>query len=235
MVHPLALDYGIIPGWVFLTILLSISGGFFTYELQKAIRLVMLGSPDNRFDSWGLRIKEVLVGWLGQKKVLQDKVVGTMHVLMFWGFLMLSTDMLDLVTASYFSHEIMPRFLLGPRNAMVEFGYFIAMIGCIAALLRRVAFTPEKLKGKSQFEGNLILVLILIITTTSYVIESGESPSNTEDFFSTEFIDSLSVVSLILFCENEFSIKFDEDDFQKNEFRTINGLTNIILDKLKIV
>ena len=65
--------------------------------------------------------------------------------------------------------------------------------------------------------------------------KSGASPSNTEDFFSSEFIDSLSVVSLILFCENEFSIKFDEDDFQKNEFRTINGLTNIILDKLKIV
>ena len=60
----------------------------------KNIRLVLLGSPDNRFDSWSVRIK-VLVGWLGQKKVLRDKVVGTMHVLMFWGFLMLSTDMID--------------------------------------------------------------------------------------------------------------------------------------------
>ena len=170
MEHPLNLDYGFIPGWVLLLVLLSISGGFFAYHLQKAIRLVLLGSPDNRFDSWGIRIKEVLVGWLGQKKVLQDKVVGTMHVLMFWGFLMLSTDMLDLISASYFSQELMPRFLLGPRNAMVEFGYFIAMIGCIAALLRRAVFTPEKLKGKSQLEGNFILVLIFIITTTSYII-----------------------------------------------------------------
>ena len=89
MEHPLTLDYGIVPGWVFLGILLLGSGAFFTYELQKAIRLVLLGSPDNRFDSWSVRIKEVLVGWLGQKKVLRDKVVGTMHVLMFWGFLML--------------------------------------------------------------------------------------------------------------------------------------------------
>ena len=104
MEHPLTLDYGFVPGWVFLGILLLGSGSFFTYELQKAIRLVLLGSPDNRFDSWNVRIKEVLVGWLGQKKVLRDKVVGTMHVLMFWGFLMLSTDMIDLVTANYFSH-----------------------------------------------------------------------------------------------------------------------------------
>ena len=61
---------------------------------------------------------------------------------------------------------------------MIEFGYFIALIGCIAALTRRVVFTPEKLKGKSQLEGNFILVLIFIITTTSYVIESIESPSS---------------------------------------------------------
>ena len=78
----------------------------------KKPSISLLGSPDNRFDSWNVRIKEVLVGWLGQKKVLRDKVVGTMHVLMFWGFLMLSTDMIDLVTANYFSHELMPRFLL---------------------------------------------------------------------------------------------------------------------------
>jgi len=178
MEHPLNLTYGFVPGWVFLGILLLGSGSFFTYELQKAIRLVLLGSPDNRFDSWNVRIKEVLVGWLGQKKVLRDKVVGTMHVLMFWGFLMLSTDMIDLVTAHHFSHELMPRFLLGPRNAMIEFGYFIALIGCLAALTRRVVFTPEKLKGKSQLEGNFILVLIFIITTTSYIIESIESPSS---------------------------------------------------------
>ncbi len=177
MEHPLTLNYGLIPGWVFLFVLLCASGGFFVFQVQRAIRLVMVGAPDNRFDSWGLRVKEVLVGWLGQKKVLKDKVVGTMHVLMFWGFLMLSTDMLDLVSASYFSHEIMPRFLLGPRNAMVELGYFIALIGCVAALTRRLIFTPEKLKGKSQLEGNFILFLIFTITTTSYLIEAGESPS----------------------------------------------------------
>ena len=139
----------------------------------------MLGSSDDRFDSWGKRVWEVITGWLGQKRVLEDRVVGIMHVLMFWGFLMLSTDMFDLATANWFSGELLPGALVGPWNGIVELGYTIALIGCVAALTRRLVFTPEKLKGKSQLEGNFILFLIMTITTTSFIVESGESPSAT--------------------------------------------------------
>jgi Fe-S oxidoreductase len=179
MEHPLLLNYGGVPGWTILLLLGSISIGSFVYQVQKATRLVMLGASDNRFDSWGVRVKEVLSGWLGQKKVLRDKVAGTMHVMMFWGFLMLGSDMFDLATANYFSENILPSSLIGPWNGMVEFGYFIALLGCIAAFLRRAVFTPEKLKGKSQLEGNFILFLIFTITTTSFIVESGETPSTT--------------------------------------------------------
>ena len=109
---------------------------------------------------------EFVIGWLGQKKVLRDKVVGTMHVLMFWGFLMLASDMLDLATANAFSGKILPDILVGPWNGMVELGYTMALIGCVAALLRRVVFTPDKLKGKSQIEGNVILLLIFTTSPT---------------------------------------------------------------------
>jgi Fe-S oxidoreductase len=100
-----------------------------------------------------------------------------MHVLMFWGFLMLASDMFDLATANYFSSELLPGFIVGPWNGMVELGYTMALIGCVSAFVRRVAFTPEKLKGKSQLEGNVILILIFTITTTSFMIESKEDPS----------------------------------------------------------
>jgi Fe-S oxidoreductase len=179
MEQPLLLNYYGIPGWMVLLIIGGGSLGIFLYHVQKATRLVMIGASDNRFDSWGVRSKEVLSGWLGQKKVLSDKVVGTMHVMMFWGFLMLGSDMFDLATANLFSTKILPTILLGPWNGMVEFGYFIALLGCVAAFLRRAVFTPEKLKGKSQLEGNFILFLIFTITSTSFIIESGESPSQT--------------------------------------------------------
>ncbi|MGY8691624.1 MAG: hypothetical protein ACKVHF_01535, partial [Candidatus Poseidoniales archaeon] len=176
MKHPLLIHYGPIPGWLILIIIGSVAVSFFLYQVIKATRLVLLGAPDDRFDSWGLRFKELLVGWLGQKKVLRDKIAGTMHVLMFWGFLMLATDMFDLASANFFSNHIIPQLLIGPWNGIVELGYTSAFIGAVAAFIRRVVFTPEKLKGKSQLEGNFILVLILTITSTSFIIESKEDP-----------------------------------------------------------
>ena len=150
MEHPLLMDYGPIPGWAILAIIGAVSISFFAYQVWKATRLVMLGKPDNRFDNWPARIKEVATGWLGQKKFWKIRIAGGIHVLMFWGFLMLSTDMFDLATANWFSHSLLPEVVKGPWNLMVETGYTIALVGCVAALTRRVVFTPEKLKGKSR-------------------------------------------------------------------------------------
>ena len=113
----------------------------FSLALRQAIRLL------------GKRLKETLTVWLGQRKVLEDKVAGTMHVLMFWGFLMLSSDMLDLATANRFSEHVLPEALNGIWNGMVELGYTSALIGCFLALNRRVLFTPEKLKGSPNLKA----------------------------------------------------------------------------------
>ena len=79
MKHPLLQTYGPLDGWMILLLMGGLSIGFFVYQVQKATRLVMIGAPDSRFDSWGPRVREFVVGWLGQKKVLRDRVAGTMH------------------------------------------------------------------------------------------------------------------------------------------------------------
>ncbi|MED5497073.1 MAG: (Fe-S)-binding protein, partial [Candidatus Thermoplasmatota archaeon] len=192
MEHPLDVTYAGIKGYYLLLVLGGISITFFAYQVQKATRLVLLGAPDKRFDSWGKRLKETLTVWLGQRKVLEDKVAGTMHVLMFWGFLMLSSDMLDLATANRFSEHVLPEALNGIWNGMVELGYTSALIGCFLALNRRVLFTPEKLKGKSQLEGNVILLLIMTICTTSYIVEAGENPHPTWEMVGAWVADTFS-------------------------------------------
>lgn len=68
MEHPLLQTYGPLDGWMILLLIGGLSIGFFLYQVQLAVRLVMLGSSDDRFDSWGKRVWEVITGWLGQKK-----------------------------------------------------------------------------------------------------------------------------------------------------------------------
>ena len=61
---------------------------------------------------------------------------------------------------------------------------------------------------------------------------SGDIPDNFEDYFISEFVDSFSIVKLVFFCEDEFKIKFNSEDFQKKEFKTLEGLVNIISKKV---
>ncbi|MBO63200.1 MAG: hypothetical protein CMA94_00260, partial [Euryarchaeota archaeon] len=60
MEHPLDVTYAGIKGYYLLLVLGGISIAFFMYQVQKATRLVLLGAPDKRFDSWGKRLKETL-------------------------------------------------------------------------------------------------------------------------------------------------------------------------------
>ena len=106
--------------------------------------------------------------------MLKDRIAGGIHVLMFWGFLMLSTDMFDLASGNQFSKRCSPKSYVGRGTSWLRWA---------TPSLRRLrvgvdspcGVHAEKLKGKSQLEGNVILLLIMTITTTSFVVEAGES------------------------------------------------------------
>jgi Fe-S oxidoreductase len=181
MEHPMNLTYLGIPGWFVLSVL-WVSGGFFFWkQTSHAVKLISLGKPENRKDSMKERFFEIIKVWLGQKKVLEDRVIGIMHVMIFWGFLMIGSDVFDLSTGGRFEAVLvwMSPIIADLWNGMVELGYVSAMLGASAALFRRVVIRPEKLKHESQFEGNAILVTILTICATAFIVEAGANPSST--------------------------------------------------------
>lgn len=53
-----------------------------------------------------------------------------------------------------------------------------------------------------------------------------------ENYLTKCWIDSLKFISFISDIENEFKIVFSNDEFQNRKFATINGLVQIIEDKL---
>ena len=73
MEHPLDVTYAGIQGYYLLLVLGGISIAFFAYQVQKATRLVLLGAPDKRFDSWGKRLKEHLLFGLVSEKFWKTK------------------------------------------------------------------------------------------------------------------------------------------------------------------
>ena len=148
--------------WSFIAI------GAHVYQVGFIIKLIRLGKDDDRFNSWKQRMGEFLTDWLGQRKVVEDKVAGYAHALIFWGFLMLVSDVIDLGTGGLFAEILGMIFLENIWNLIVDLGYLMAGIGILAALYRRIIIRPEKLKGTSM-EGVLILFAILGIVILSLI------------------------------------------------------------------
>jgi len=178
-------DYYGIEWYLILLAWAIIALGSHFYQVGFIVRLIRLGKDDYRFNSWKQRLTEFLTDWLGQRKVVQDKVAGYAHALIFWGFLMLVTDVIDLGTGGLLQ-ELLNKItesldeqlginvmLNGIWNLVVEIGYVMAMIGILIALYRRLVIRPEKLKGASM-EGTMILVAILGIVLTAFIVEAGE-------------------------------------------------------------
>ena len=52
-----------------------------------------------------------------------------------------------------------------------------------------------------------------------------------QNYFENGWIDSLKFIDLVTQIEEEFSIRFSNDEFQDRKFSTIEGLAKIIEDK----
>ena len=53
------------------------------------------------------------------------------------------------------------------------------------------------------------------------------------DYLSSGSIDSMQMVEMIEFLESKFKIRFNSEDFNLNEFRSVGGLIEIIKKHLQ--
>ena len=51
-------------------------------------------------------------------------------------------------------------------------------------------------------------------------------------YIDSGLIDSFDIINLVIFIESSYSIKFSSDDFQDSRFFTINGLSELVFDKI---
>ena len=175
--------------WILLVWTVIALGSHF-YQVGFVVRLIRLGKDDNRFNSWKQRLTEFLTDWLLQRKVVQDKLAGYAHALIFWGFLLLVSDVVDLGTGGFLQEILKTVNLDGIWNLIVDIGYAMATVGILVALYRRLIIRPEKLKG-SSIEGPLILLAILGIVLTAFIVEAGNMIGEETEYNSWEPIGVL--------------------------------------------
>jgi Fe-S oxidoreductase len=151
---------------IFVIILLA-ALGIFWFSLKRMISFISLGKPEHRFDHIGKRLKKTLQVAVGQSKLFREPVAGLMHALIFWGFCVLLTTILEAIGEGIYP-EFSFRFLGSLYKPLVfcqELFAGLVIIGVTIALFRRYVSRPKRLQvdRHSQLHATIILCTILLI------------------------------------------------------------------------
>ena len=141
------------------------AAGFFSLNVQRLVRFLRVGLPENRTDHATTRLKNVLTIALGQKKLLREPVAGFMHALVFWGFLVLTLGTIELILQGIyppFSFGFLPGWAYRAYSVSQDL-FGLLVLGAVGFLFyRRLVVRPRRLQGDNLEQADALIILSFI-------------------------------------------------------------------------
>lgn len=156
---------------VFILVFIS-AFGFLFYNIKRLISYLTIGLDEDRFDNIPQRIKNVLIIAFGQSKLLRDPIAGTIHFLIFWGFMLFLFAVAEAVIQGFYSDFSLE--FLGPVYSVITFVqdvFGVLIIGAVFfALYRRLIQKIKRLDvgPGGQLDAIFILSMILIVVVSMF-------------------------------------------------------------------
>ncbi len=151
------------------TLLLTL--GIFAWTMKRVFSYFALLKPAYPIKDIGKRIKLTLEVALGQTKILRRPVVGTIHALVWWGFLVILFGSIEMVIDGLTGTERVLSVLGGFYDFMVAAGDIFGLVITIAIiifLIRRNIIKVKRFEGPemkkiSHQDANVALLIILAL------------------------------------------------------------------------
>jgi len=163
-----------IPGYIYTAIILILSLSLFTYVIFKRVQLLRLGAADPRFDQIGKRILDVINYGFLQKRQPRYFWSGLIHILIFWGFVVLGLRSIYLVTQGLgipILWPLMQSSFGSFYNTLKDIFELVVLVACIWAMLRRALIKHKRYEGSHTFEAYFVLCLISFLMITDMFYE----------------------------------------------------------------
>ena len=138
-------------------------------------KTIQLGKPEDRTDQPALRLKTMLKVAFGQGKMFSRPVVGTMHFVIYAGFLLINIEVLEIILDGIFgTHRLFAPLLGGFYPVLINFFEFLAvgvLVVCVVFLTRRNITKVERLQptrhrelnGWPVLDANVILITEIVL------------------------------------------------------------------------
>ncbi len=189
--------------WINLIAFLTVTAyavSLFVYVVKTRIEFIKLGKKVEFDNNVKERLQKIWINVFGQKKLLKDKKSGAIHVMFFYGFILVQFGALDFIWKGLVPGSHLP---LGPLYAGFTFFQEIVTLMILVAVVwafhRR--YVEKLVRLKRNFKSGLVLLFIgglmvsVLLGNGMGIIWHGEDPSWTEPV--------ASLISLIFSGINE--------------------------------
>lgn len=156
----------LIANWVLFLGVVAYGLALFTYLIKTRTQFIRLGQKEDFDNNVQKRLKEVWVNVFGQKKLLKDKKSGSIHVMFFYGFLLVQFGAIDLILKGLKPDSHLP---FGPVYPFFTFFQEIVvaviLVAVVWAFYRR--YMEKLVRLKRGWKSGLVLIFIgsLMIST----------------------------------------------------------------------
>ncbi|MBN8208655.1 (Fe-S)-binding protein [Bacillus sp. NTK071] len=153
------MDALLIANWIAFILVTAYAFSLFGYVVKTRYEYIKLGKKAEFDHSMKERLEAILVKVFGQKKLLKDKKSGTIHVMMFYGFLLVQFGAIDMVIKGLSPESHLP---LGPLYPAFTFFQELVTLMILTAVVwafyRRYIEAIARLK--KGFKAGLVLLFI---------------------------------------------------------------------------
>ncbi|HUQ41112.1 MAG TPA: (Fe-S)-binding protein, partial [Candidatus Limnocylindrales bacterium] len=158
-------------GALILLVLIVAGFGAFAWRAAVLVRLLQLGRADYRLDRPWRRLRDEVVIYLGQRKLLKRPYYlrGITHAFIFWGFLVITYGSADLLLRGLFGWHL-PGTESGVYAWSLDLFAVVVLLSIAIAFFRRAVVRPAHMHIAR--EGYVILGLIAFLMLTLLVFEA---------------------------------------------------------------
>ncbi|MCF8067964.1 MAG: (Fe-S)-binding protein [Desulfobacterales bacterium] len=173
--------FGFIPTIIFSQLIPIIGVALFGYIIWKRFAPLLKAAPDNRFENIPERIKNLFNIWLAQSRQPRYMLAGVLHIIIFFGFLVLSIRSTSLVVIGFADGFVLPGLggVLGDiYNFSKDYAATAVFFACLVAAVRRGVFkparyaVPEKYGHDHTSEAVFVLALIMTLMLSESLFEA---------------------------------------------------------------
>ncbi|MER1984309.1 MAG: heterodisulfide reductase-related iron-sulfur binding cluster [Solibacillus sp.] len=152
----------LIVNWVAFIAIVLYAGGLFIYLLKTRYDYIQLGKKESFNQKMSDRVSDILEKVFGQSKLLKDKKMGLVHVLFFYGFLMVQLGAIDLIWKGLAPGSHIPLGGLYPMFTFTqELVVLTILIAVAVAFYRR--YMEQLARLKRGFKNGLVYMFLGIL------------------------------------------------------------------------